>query len=341
MDNRTVRAGTRTAVVLCGLLSGTAGSMLGCQDRSSDGRTSGEPGGSAAPPSSDVPWELVYEQEVEGNVDLYLLAAGEGAPRRLTVDPGEDSLARWMPDGERIVFSSNRTGTAQLWEVSARGGPPRRLRRNAAQESQGDPSPDGRQLAFLSDFEGPPRLLVMDLSTGVATELVRHGKRTIFGNPHWSPDGTHITFSSDWRTGHQVWVVDVATGRTRRVSSRSTGACEPRFTRDGRAVAYVSRGSDPTSRLVQRDLATGELRVLVDWPAFNYDLAYSPDGSEIAFASNITGEWVIYRQRLSDGRAWQVTSGGGPARYPDYRPRAPGGGSSPDRGTSSNGRRSP
>jgi hypothetical protein len=86
---------------------------------------------------------------------------------------------------------------------------------------------------------------------------------------------------------------------------------------------FVLRGNQrPTSQLVEQDLATGRRRVLVDWPALNYDLAYSPDGEEVAFASNITGEWVIYRQRISDGRAWRLTFGDGPARYPDYRPRA-------------------
>ena len=58
----------------------------------------------------------------------------------------------------------------------------------------------------------------------------------------------------------------------------------------------------------------------MDWPALNYDPVYSPDGSELAFASNITGEFAIYRQRLSDGKAWRVTHGEGPARSPDYRP---------------------
>ena len=58
----------------------------------------------------------------------------------------------------------------------------------------------------------------------------------------------------------------------------------------------------------------------MDWPSLSYDLAYSPDGDEVAFASNISGEYALYRQRLSDGRAWQVTFGGGAARYPDYRP---------------------
>ena len=116
--------------------------------------------------------------------------------------------------------------------------------------------------------------------------------------------------------------MDAASREVRPVSGTKPGGCEPRFARDGRAVAFVLRGSQrPTSQLVEQDLATGRRRVLVDWPALNYDLAYSPDGEEIAFASNITGEWAIYRQRLSDGRAWRLTFGGGPARYPDYRPQ--------------------
>ena len=52
--------------------------------------------------------------------------------------------------------------------------------------------------------------------------------------------------------------------------------------------------------------------------------SWSPDGTELAFASDITGEYAIYRQRLSDGQAWRVTFGPGPARNPDYRPGASG-----------------
>jgi len=310
------RASAQCAVVAAAVcLSGACS-----RDRDEERRRVASAAGGTAG-ARDVPWELVYEHEVDGNVDLYLVPAVGGPPRRLTTHPREDLHARWMPDGRRIIFTSNRTVNPQLWELSIDGGEPRQVRRNSGGESQPDPSPDGRRLAFLSDYEGPQRLLVMDFATGAVTELVRHSENTIFGNPHWSPDGSRIAFSSNYRIGHQIYYVDVATREVHRVSPVTSGGCEPRFTRDGRRVSYVSRGHlRPTSRLVERDLETGEERVLVDWPALNYDLAYSPDGAEVAFASDITGEFALYRQRLSDGRAWRVTFGGGPARYPDYRP---------------------
>jgi Tol biopolymer transport system component len=279
-------------------------------------------GPGALPTGAGSRWELAYEREVGGkNPDIYVIPAGGGPERRLTDDPATDGLARWTPDGRRIVFTSDRSGTPQVWEVPAEGGRARRVRANNATEYQADPSPDGHQIAFLSNLDGPERLVVLDRSSGSVRELVRYGQHTIFGNPHWSPDGRLITFSSNWQFGHQIYVVDVAAGRDRRISPLTSGGCEPRFSRDGRRVVYVSRGHlGSTSRLVEHDLATDEERVLVAWPALNYDPVYSPDGSELAFASNITGTYAIYRQRLSDGRAWRVTFGEGDARSPDYRP---------------------
>jgi Tol biopolymer transport system component len=265
--------------------------------------------------------EIAYEKDVDGNTDIYVIPAGGGAERRLTEEPRGDGMPRWTSDGKRIVFNSERTGEWQLWEMSADGGDPRRLRTNAAREFQSDPSPDDRQIAFLSYVEGPEKLFVMDRATGAARVLMDHGD-VILGNPHWSPDGKEITYSSNARIGHQIYRVDVATGKESRVSGLTTGGCEPRFSRDGKKIVYVSRGHmRPTSRLLEHDLATGKETVLVDWPALNYDPVYSPDGTEIAFASNITGEWVLYRQRLSDQKSWRVTFGKGGARAPDYRPR--------------------
>ena len=273
----------------------------------------GSPGGAG-------PAELVYERESEGNRDLYVVPAGGGVTRRLTTHPAVDGLPRWTADGSAVVFTSNRTGNWQLWRVPAAGGEPVAVRTNRYTEWQADESPDGRILAFLSNRDGPEALWLLDRTTGALRARVRHGPRSILGNPHWSRDGKRIVFSSNWRSGHQIYVVDVAGGEERRISP--VGGCEPRFSPDGRKVVYVGRRpSRERSRILEHDLATGEERVLVDWPALNYDPVYSPDGLEIAFASTVAGGvYEIYRQRLADGRASRVTFDGGDARYPDYRP---------------------
>jgi len=265
--------------------------------------------------------ELVYERTYGGNQDLYVQAAGGGPERRLTDDPAVDALPRWSRDGKRVIFSSKRTGEWQLYEVGAEGGRARRMRTNQAVEYQADESPDGRWLAFLSNLEGAEWLWLWAKGPEAPRAVVKHGRRSVLGNPHWSPDGKRIVFSSNWRVGHHIYLLDVATGQEARMSPLLKGGCEPRFSPDGKRIVYVSRGHlSANSRLVEYDPASDKERVIVDWPALNYDPVYSPDGSELAFASNITGDWAIYRQRIADGKSWRVTHGAGPARYPDYRP---------------------
>jgi TolB protein len=285
------------------------------------GRAPAPPALAAAPEAASSGFELAYERTIAGNLDIYVAPAGGGAERRLTDHAAPDALPRWSRDGRWIYFTSERSGNWQIYRVRPEGGEPERVRTNPHREWQVEPSPDGRSIAFLSNKAGPEYLYTMDLATGEERALVRHGNHSILGNPSWSPASDRLTFSSNWRIGHQIYLFDLGRGEERRLTQFRAGGCEPRFHPDGRHVMHVSRGHlSEKSRLVEKDLETGEQTVLVDWPALNYTPAYSPDASEIAFTSNITGDWVVYRQRRSDGRSWRVTHGPGPARAPDYRP---------------------
>src|SRR2546421_3515512 len=49
---------------------------------------------------------IAFTGEYDGNLDVYVVPAAGGVPRRLTYHPGDDFVLGWTPDGKKILFSS-------------------------------------------------------------------------------------------------------------------------------------------------------------------------------------------------------------------------------------------
>ncbi|HMC03122.1 MAG TPA: hypothetical protein VKI23_03275, partial [Cellulomonadaceae bacterium] len=86
-----------------------------------------------------------------GNVDVYVVPAEGGEPKRLTWHPGPDTVQGWMPDGMSIVFASTRataapSGAPRFWTVSAQGGVEQPM--DLPRAYQGKISPTGTHVAY-------------------------------------------------------------------------------------------------------------------------------------------------------------------------------------------------
>ena len=100
--------------------------------------------------SPDGKW-LAFSAEYSGNIDVYLVPAEGGEPKRLTWHPGSDQVQGWMPDGTSVLFASSRStwapsGAPRFWTVPVEGGieTPLPLPRGF----QGKVSPDGTHIAY-------------------------------------------------------------------------------------------------------------------------------------------------------------------------------------------------
>src|ERR1051326_389591 len=76
--------------------------------------------------SPDGRW-IAFSAEYGGNLDVYVMLAEGGEPKRLTWHPGPDTVQGWTADGKSILFTSTRasaspTATARFWTVPAQGG---------------------------------------------------------------------------------------------------------------------------------------------------------------------------------------------------------------------------
>ena len=57
--------------------------------------------------SPDGNW-VAFTGEYDGNVDVYVIPANGGEPKRVTFHPGADAVSGWTNDGKSIVFLSGR-----------------------------------------------------------------------------------------------------------------------------------------------------------------------------------------------------------------------------------------
>src|ERR1041384_6400571 len=94
---------------------------------------------------------IAFTGEYDGNVDVYVMPASGGVPRRLTYHPGADQLAGWTPDGKSVLFVSSRTAetgrTAQLFTIPIDGVYPTAVPLPMAYE--GSYSADATRLAYV------------------------------------------------------------------------------------------------------------------------------------------------------------------------------------------------
>ena len=92
---------------------------------------------------------LAFTGDYDGNIDVYTMPATGGVPKRITYHPAADYAVGWTPDGQRVLFRSNRQSFSrftQLFSVSKDGGFAEALPLPMA--FTGAYSPDGRRVVY-------------------------------------------------------------------------------------------------------------------------------------------------------------------------------------------------
>jgi dipeptidyl aminopeptidase/acylaminoacyl peptidase len=111
-------------------------------------------------------------------------------------------------------------------------------------------------------------------------------------DPRLSPDGTKVAFvvtdvSLDQNTrNNDIWVVPVAGGAAVKIAGTDTSEDRPRWSADGRQLAFVSnRDGGPQIWVIQA--AGGEPKKLTAIATGASGVTWSPDGKWIAFVSDV------------------------------------------------------
>ena len=266
----------------------------------------------------------VYPQP--GQLALFVAAADGTGEHPLLPSSTADYDAVWSPDGNSIVFTSERNGSADLYRVATDGTGLTRLTSDPAYEDQAAFAPDSRRLVFVSTREtGRANLWTLDLSNLRAKRLTS-GPDSDF-RPSWAPDGKWIAFSSDRGNpapfAHGRWerlqladlyVIRPDGSGLRKLTSGGEFCGSPKWSADSaRLIAYcmdaertlANRLPSPQpgndTRLVSIDLATGRSTDLPGGPGVKFDPSPLP-GNDVGYI----------RKDSADNGIWYTSGRRGP-----------------------------
>jgi len=214
--------------------------------------------------------------------DLWTVAVGSTAAKRITNDRNDERAARVSPDGKSIAFYSGRSGFQDIWVVPSDGSSKaKRITKDAMEldDFRFFPSwsPDSKQIAYYS-----------------------------FKGDYWEDD---------------IWVVDVASGKERQVSKNLMAMSTPMWSPDGSTIALFANDKkeywyEDLQYIYLIDPVKGtdkklSMQVHATDLLFNHTVSWSGDGSEIFFPYQERSEVELWRVSSKGGVATRVTNMGG------------------------------
>lgn len=227
---------------------------------------------------------------------LCIINADGTGQRQLTFDESKDHFfASVAPEGESILFSSNRDGGYEVYELSLDGGEPVALtttRNNFAPTA----SPDGTTIVF-THARGPNlwdgQIWLIDRDGGDLRQLTFEAGGG--WDATWSPDGTQVLFATHTGGNIQMAVITIATGDVTIITDLVGLRGRNDWSIHGILSTYIG---SPWEREIITFAPDGSNVYYLTEGGNNLAPSFSPDGNWITYTS--------YRDRVRDPNGCEI-----------------------------------
>ncbi len=231
------------------------------------------------------------ETTSESRSDVFVIAP-DGRQKQIVIE--NRTLywhLEWSPDGEFLSFVANFEGNRGLYVWSTREASGKRLRFFSGVEAPFSWSPDCKRIAY-----GEYNISILDLSTEKARILFHTSG---FGRPLWLPDGNHLfvynTLELRRNADSQdldLYITQIEPRYIKRLTDEGMNVSDISAPPNGKVIAFVvnTKANDGTyySTVYSINSDGSNLRKLAVARIKSGWLAWSADGSKIAFVKEIT-----------------------------------------------------
>lgn len=271
--------------------------------------------------------------------DVFVMANDGSGDRAVVRHPADDRLLGWTPDGESLLFASDRTGSNGVWSVGIEKGRPVSAP-SLVKADLGAITPirflNGTLFYALGSQMSEIHLSDVDPVSGKAVGTSTPAKPDFTGSnakPDWSPDGTSLAYIAFRGTaGHpaapeHIGILDLRTRTERRIrpalEQLEPFGSGPDWSPDGRSLLVIARQQTPQHGLYVVDAQTGATtRVKSAVGHFLLHAVWGRDGKSVFYTigGGCSGQGPcphrIVRHDLATGEERELASLPGAAGFP-------------------------
>ena len=225
----------------------------------------------------------------------------------LVTIPGMKGDLRFSHDGRHLAFTSEgaTAGSLNVFVKSVDGPEMIQLTNTSFIDHSLTWSPDNSRIAFMREAPQADRKnqIVIIPATGGDEEVIGGAWHGL----DWSPDGQWLAVCETEGPGTPtgIYLFSLSTRRLVPVSQPNPKEnifdSDPKFSPNGRFVAFSRWTSSTTGDLYVADLKTGKLNQLTSDRSRLSSIQWTADGSELLFVSNRTGNYRIWRTAIGAG----------------------------------------
>src|SRR5690606_37637272 len=170
---------------------------------------------------------------------------GDNLQKITNLPTSTEARPAYFPNGDKIVFRSDKDGDRERYSMDLDGTDLRRLTYSSGSDSSAKVSPKGNQIVVESNRDGHEEIYIMDINGNNQTRLTNSGGQPNIG-PNWSPDGSMIVFSSRRDDGDaEIYIMNSDGSNQQRITTLPNGDIEPVFSPDGKHIVFRHHmGSD-------------------------------------------------------------------------------------------------